>query len=131
MDAGLSCCWGEDGQTVRPSDGQSAASSAPQRSQYHSVGLFIEPHSAHLSVFDAFGLRARADEALGRWSAAARSRLAGLSRVTDLRNVISSTAGAPAASAGGCWVGKRIVRAGPRSRAGWGLGSALPALGVK
>src|SRR3954470_3918998 len=27
------------------------ASSAPQRSQYHSLGLFIAPHSTHLSVF--------------------------------------------------------------------------------
>jgi len=27
------------------------ASSAPHRSQYHSLGVFMAPHSAHLSVF--------------------------------------------------------------------------------
>src|SRR2546430_336049 len=42
-----------NGRTMRPDlrrDGQTPVSSAPHRSQYHSVGLFIAPHSRHFRV---------------------------------------------------------------------------------
>ena len=38
---------------VSATQAYSAASSPPHRSQYHSVGAFIVPHSLHRSVFAA------------------------------------------------------------------------------
>src|SRR4051794_29183244 len=103
------------------------ASSAPQRSQYHSVGRLSVPHSPHLSVFapvaapgfpgaavwlaapepsvarapDGPGLLPRRPELWAGAGAGLRSS----SGATDLRNAISSTGGGPWVTSGSLGAG--------------------------
>src|SRR2546426_2682299 len=93
-----------------------AANSAPQRSQYHSVGRLRAPHSPHLRVLTAVWPAGLASTVAGELPAdaampALRPPVWGTSSVIDLRKVSSSTPAPPGPP--GCGVGIGIARVGP------------------
>src|SRR5258705_7545205 len=114
------------------------ASSAPQRSQYHSVGRLSVPHSPHLSVFappaapgfpgaavwlavpapsadlaaDGPGLLPRRPEVCAGFRSS--------SGATDLRNAISSTGGGPCVISASLGAGLGAGRAAATGAAGGG-----------
>src|SRR4051794_28601938 len=131
------------------------ASSAPHRSQYHSVGRLSVPHSPHLSVFappaapgfpgaavvwlavpdpsadlaaDGPGLLPRRPEGCGGFRSS--------SGATDFRNAISSTGGGPCVISASLDAGLGTGRAaatgtagGGANRSGSGSGSGAAATG--